>query len=270
MPDRTKSIQQYILAVVDSSLDKVKPFRLEADVCQRFGLTRKAARKHLKTLLDQGSLAYIYKFGCTFLAPSIQVPFPISNRTVIVPAGVSSPETGHDIHIQMRHGASFGSGDHPTTQICARGMEYALANRTMKNGWKRILDIGTGSGVLLILGLFLGIHRGVGTDLDPCALFEAQENLSINGFEKRATVSDQGLETLKGSFELVSANLRYPTLMGMAGPIARLTTDDAILVLSGIRAEERIGLKGRYAKAGFHCFWEETKSGWSGILLEKR
>lgn len=270
MIDQTKSIEQYILTAVNRSKRKVTPIHLWLDVSQRFGITRKSFRKHLKTLLDRGSLAYIYEFGCTFLAPAIHLPFPITGRTIIVPTGVSPPETQHDIHIYMSHGSSFGSGDHPTTRICASGLERIQAKRTGGKGWNQILDVGTGSGILLILGLFLGVNRGVGTDLDSCALAEAKENIRLNGLEARAMVSDDGLETLRGPFDVVSANLRYPTLMNMRDQIARLTTDDAMVVLSGIREEERSGLKRGYTKAGFDCSWEETKLGWAGLLLEKQ
>ena len=73
-----------------------------------------------------------------------------------------------------------------------------------------VLDIGSGTGILGLAALCLGMDRAVATDIDPCAVFETRENAALNGLERKLTVSDTPIPEIQGRYGLVLANLRLP------------------------------------------------------------
>ena len=108
----------------------------------------------------------------------------------------------------------------------------------IKEGGQRILDIGTGSGVLAIAALKLGLEMGLGLDIDPCARVEASENAELNGLSQRMDISGCSLDTLQGVFFLITANLRFPTLKAYLKNMIDLTETGSFLVISGIKINE--------------------------------
>ena len=134
-----------------------------------------------------------------------------------------------------------------------------------------MLDIGTGSGVLLIAALKLGIGRGVGVDTDPGARFEARQNVRLNRLVTRIRISDTPADEIKqtGRYFIVIANLRSPTLVRLAASICELTQPSGRLVLSGLRAEEMADLRNAYRSHRFHPRWEAVEKGWGAMVLHK-
>ncbi len=75
---------------------------------------------------------------------------------------------------------------------------------------------------------------------------------------------------ISGSFSLISANLRSPTLKQLAPHVVRMLMFRGVVVLSGIREEELSSIRDLYEKEGFHCIWEEKATGWAGLVFERR
>jgi len=135
------------------------------------------------------------------------------------------------------------------------------------NTESRVLDIGTGSGVLLIAALKMGCTGGIGLDIDPCARAEATENTALNEVSKQMEISDCSLESLEGPFFLITANLRLPTLIAYFNTMAHLTESGGFVIISGIKANEINSIKDMAGKFGMAVYWEGIERGWGGLAL---
>ena len=238
-------MKRAILGIVRERNEKTPPAWLEKEVARIFPVKRKDARNAVKRLVEQGELVYTFHFGNSYLERSFGRPVKISDRVVLKPSATSYEPKADEIVVSLDHGASFGTGEHPTTRICLEGMD-ALATRTsIFSGRKRsaMLDIGTGSGVLALASLKMGVDSAVGTDIDPCARQEARNNARANQLESRFEIFECPLSQLvscgpDSGFDLIAANLRFPTLCALSDLIAALCRDDGAAVFSGVRPEE--------------------------------
>jgi ribosomal protein L11 methyltransferase len=176
------------------------------------------------------------------------------------------------VAIRIMPGASFGAGRHPTTRLALRGIEFALTRceKASIGPGTCVLDIGTGTGVLAMAAVLLGIETGIGIDHDPCAAAEAKANVRLNGLDARITVSDIAVGCISGSFALIAANLRLPTLLRLAPSVAAWTPPGAAVVISGIRLEEEEALLSVYAKPSFESMWRGEEDEWAGAALVRR
>jgi len=225
----------------------------------------------IRELVASGDLAYTAEHGRTFLEPSFDRPVRVSEHIVLTPPERDVPPGPGDIVVRLRPGAAFGVGRHPTTRLALRGIEFALSRdgAARRRAGSSVLDIGTGSGVLAIAAVKLGIENGVGIDIDPCAVAEAAQNVSLNGLAGRIEVCDRGLERIDRVFSLVVANLRRPTLERLAAPIAALTMPGAALVVSGVLQEEHEAVVAAYGRQRFECAWSVAEDRWVGLVLNK-
>jgi ribosomal protein L11 methyltransferase len=260
-----------VLKIVATSPSRLTPPALEKIISENSYLEKKEIKVLIRDLVARGELAYTYEFGSTFLELSFNKPIRISNTVVIKPPGHQyQPESG-DIVLKIKTGASFGDGRHPTTRLAVRGIEYILKESDSKISSREhrhtVLDIGTGSGILVLAAVKLGIHSGLGIDIDPSARAEARENILINDLASRIKISDQYLETIDNSFFLVTANLRFPTLRKIFPFLRKIVSPNGFVVISGVRSHEVDGLTDRYAAKGFEKLWVENEHDWAAIAL---
>lgn len=278
-PKTTKSpeapaCRRAILETVCGSRHRVSQNALETSLCARLAVPRRSLRAAVRTLVAEGELTYTSHFGCSFLEASYQRPVLVSGRVVVKPPACRYAPHPDELVVSIAPGSAFGGGDHPTTRLALRAIEHLLAEDPSR--WPgpargtRALDVGTGSGILVIASVLLGIEGGIGIDTDGCARSEARHNVTLNHLENRIVISDSPVEALVGAHTLVTANLRYPTLARLADCLARLTASAGGLVLSGIRPEEAPDLKETYVRKGFDALWSAEEAGWGGIALRKR
>jgi len=258
--------------MVAASPARLTPQDLEKTICKTYGLDKTCARAVLKDLVAQGELEYTYEFGSTYLVQSFNQPVRISAHVVVKPPGFRYQPAPDDVVIQIKPGAAFGDGRHPTTRLALKSIEFLL--KEVRPDWLRrkcsVLDIGTGSGILAIAALCLGVERGQAIDIDPCAIAEAAENLALNQLEGRLTVSDRKLDRIHSSFSMVIANLRYPSLKSFCPRIKGLVDTDGGIVLSGFRLHERDDLMALYTTSHFECIWTADELDWAATVLKKR
>ena len=266
-----KNVRKFVLQVVAESTVRVTPPVLEKLLAGNFGLTKKDVKGVIRDLVADSELVYTYEFGTTFLEISFNRPVRVSAHVVLKPPQHSyQPETG-DVVVAIKPGAAFGDGRHPTSRLAVRGIEYVLKDYKPDRAadQNRVLDIGTGSGVLVIAAVQMGIAQGLGIDIDPSACTEARENVSVNHLEDRIEISDQSLETINGAFSLVTANLRYPTLKNIRSILTTITRPEGFLVCSGIRSHELTGLIKAYECQGFKCLWSDQSHNWAGAVFKR-
>jgi ribosomal protein L11 methyltransferase len=248
------------------------PADLLRDLARHLLLERDQAQALLRELVAAGELAYRFEHGRTFIEPSFDRPVRVSERIVLAPPARLFDAGPRDAVIRIMPGAAFGAGRHPSTRLALKGLDFVLARdgRSLTGAGSRVLDIGTGSGVLIIAAVKLGIQSGLALDIDPCAVAEARSNVEKNGLSGRIAVSDRSAETVDGVYELVTANLRPPTLARLAPRFAQWTAPRGALVISGIRSEAYAELTGVFEPLAFDVCWRDGEQDWAGVALTKK
>ncbi|RLB89707.1 MAG: hypothetical protein DRH10_05465, partial [Deltaproteobacteria bacterium] len=132
------------------------------------------------------------------------------------------------------------------------------------------LDVGTGTGILAIAMAMLGVERVVGLDLDPCALWEATQNVRLNNLGSRVTISDVALNSLQTPFSLIVANMAFPTLKAISGTCAEKAKRGAILILSGFKVSALEETLRAYLRNGFILIRQQIDHNWACLVFRKK
>jgi ribosomal protein L11 methyltransferase len=266
-----KLIQKEIMEIIAASPVRISPQYFEKTISETYDLEKTRAKQMLKDLIGQGELEYTYEFGSTYLVRSFSKPVRIATHVVIMPAGHSYSPAPDDVVIQIKSGAAFGGGRHPTTRLSVKAIEYVLKIVSPGGLNKRcsVLDIGTGSGILAIAAVCLGVKKGFGIDIDPCAIAEARDNLALNHLQDQLVISDRDIDSFDQTFSMVIANLRYPSLKNFYPQISKLTDPNGWVVLSGFRPHERDDLMDLYTAEYFKCIWTADEIDWAAAVLKK-
>lgn len=260
-----------VIATIESSPIKITPSVLEKRIFKRYGLNKKQIKTVIRELVFSGELTYTYEFGSTCLERSFTKPVRISRHVVLKPPGHPYRSKPNDVVVQIKPGASFGIGRHPSTRLAIKGIEFVLLGDQAIDRRKDsfVLDIGTGSGVLVLTAVLGGMEGGMGIDIDSCARVEAAANVKINGLEDQIRISGLSLETIDQRFSMVTANLRYPSLKRLFARLTEVTDQRGTLILSGIKNGEVADLLEVYTKSCFECLWKVNELGWAGVVLQK-
>lgn len=169
---------------------------------------------------------------------------------------------------------AFGSGEHATTKGCLAAIE-AIAKRR-KPG--RVLDVGTGSGILAIGALRAGARRVLACDIDPPSVTLARENFRVNGVGARATVRHAAgiakLGATRARFDLVLANILARPLTQLATALARAVAPGGYVVLSGLLAEQETWVTRAYLARGLRFVGRAAAGpdtvGWRTLVFRRR
>ncbi len=203
-------------------------------------------------------------------------PIPIGRRLIIVPAWLASPDRKRT-PIKIDPGMAFGTGTHPTTQLCLEMIEDTLADLAFKKpGSVNVIDVGCGSGILSIAALKLGASHALGVDIDPASVRASRENAAANGIPEKKF--DLGLgsvdEVLSGSFglrtaTLVLANILAPTIIhlfdqGLADTVSR----GGALVLSGILQDQTQSVIEALESHGMRLTGKRQMDDWVALKCE--
>ncbi|RZB33824.1 MAG: ribosomal protein L11 methyltransferase [Desulfobacteraceae bacterium Eth-SRB2] len=265
----SQAIRQKVFETVSESNKKLTYGELEKRLSQKFAVHKKVLKTAISELVADRQLAYTYNFGCSFLEKSFNKPTRISKRVVLKPPGMRYTPKSDEVVIDISQGASFGSGEHPTTRLAVRGIESALSGKDclVKTNHSRALDIGTGSGILAIAAVGLGIKTSLAIDIDPCSRSEAKKNIRLNHMEDRIRILDRDIENINEKFSLITANLRYPTLKRLCSLISKITEQPGIVVVSGIKTDEVTDILESYTRKGFRCTWKAVEKEWAGMVF---
>jgi ribosomal protein L11 methyltransferase len=188
-------------------------------------------------------------------------PQKIGERIVVKPSWRDYARSPGEIVLELDPGMAFGTGTHPTTALCVQ-----LIERHLKPD-DAFLDIGTGSGILLLAAAKLGADRLCGGDRDEMAVRVAAENLRRNGIEVSRVCLAQGslAAPFRGRFDLVAANILTHVIIELLADAARLLKPGGIFIGSGIIDPNRDLVAGKMQDAGFEVLEIRQKEGWVAL-----
>jgi len=198
-------------------------------------------------------------------------PIAVGERLMIVPAWLENPDPQR-IPLVLDPGMAFGTGTHPTTQMCLAEVE-----RLVQPGIT-VLDVGCGSGILSIAALKLGAAQALGVDTDPQAVAIAAENAARNGVAAGFQAAVGSVEALQqpplGPVQapLVLANILAPVLVKLldeAG-LAELVAPGGHLVLSGILENQAEDVAAAVARAGMTIAHRRQIEDWVTLTATKK
>ena len=190
-------------------------------------------------------------------------PVPLGKVT-IVPAWESYEAREGEVVIKMDPGMAFGTGTHETTRLVIRLMQDLI------KGGERVLDVGTGSGILSICASKLGAESCNAYDIDPVAVKVARENAIADGCSNITVgVSDllRGVDLSCGKYDFCVANIVADIIIRMLPDIKAYLKDGAPLILSGIIEERSESVREAVLKEGFKIEKVISENDWIGMLV---
>jgi len=188
-------------------------------------------------------------------------PEKITDRIVVKPSWRTYSRNDQEIVIEIDPGMAFGTGTHPTTRMC-----MILLDKYLKKD-DRFLDVGTGSGILLVAAAKLGAGAVWGTDNDPVAIDVACNNLIQNKIPESTfkVVSVDLIDQISEKFDLVAANLTTKTVLILLDVIKRVLAPDGIFICSGIIEPEKSMILEKMDHLNFDVVDVRLKDEWIAI-----
>ncbi|MEW6265022.1 MAG: 50S ribosomal protein L11 methyltransferase [Thermodesulfobacteriota bacterium] len=170
--------------------------------------------------------------------------------------------------ITLDPGLAFGTGYHASTFLCLTILVGVLSRPAMVDG--RILDLGTGSGILALAAAALGGRTVVALDNDIEVMPVAAANLAANGQTGRIRLIAGEPSALRGPFNLILANLTSGELIRQAEEIERLSVPGTILAASGLLSDQTRQIVGHYGGLGFEPRETLSRDEWAALVLERK
>ena len=202
-------------------------------------------------------------------------PIQIVKNMVIVPAWMESP-TLDRIAVRIDPGMAFGTGTHPTTQLCLELLETEIPDALTIHAPPEtvsIIDVGCGSGILSIAALKMGVSYALGVDTDAQAIKAAHDNAKLNGIERGLRLGVGSLADIQaGSFgdkqaEIVVANILAPVIVRLLQcGLANLVSCGGKLILSGILEAQISEVEAAVHESGLQIAGRYQSADWAALV----
>ncbi len=190
-------------------------------------------------------------------------PEKISSRIVVKPTWREYEKSENEIVIEIDPGMAFGTGAHPTTSLCVSMLESYVKPKD----W--VLDVGTGSGILMIAAKKLGAGYVEGIDIDQDAVEVAIKNMELNGIKKDEFTAYKGNlidKVEEKQFDIVVSNILAEIIVILLKDIKRVVKDGGKVIFSGIIVQKKKEVEEEMKKQGFTIERVEEKNEWVSIV----
>ncbi len=189
-------------------------------------------------------------------------PFEICKNIIICPSWETYESKENEKIISIDPGSAFGTGTHETTSLCAEFLsEY------VKEGDK-LLDIGSGSGILSIIAIYCGAEFVKAVDVDEMAMNATLENAEKNGLKYKIIVDSADNDYGK-NYDIIVSNLTSPILIELSTRIDKACDKGTYLLTSGILTNGKDEVIKCYKDLGFELLEDRSKGEWTGLILKK-
>lgn len=192
-------------------------------------------------------------------------PFPVGQTFLIKPSWETAQDTEGRRILEIDPASSFGTGTHDTTQLCITMLEKTV------HGGEKLLDMGTGSGILAIAAGMLGAKPEVAVDIDEHCLTCACENAERNGVTIGRTLHGDALrdaalaQEIGGGYDIICANIVADIIIGMAPMFYEKLVEGGTLITSGIIEERADEVGAALTQAGFTLTDRQVSGGWAAF-----
>ncbi|KOP84052.1 50S ribosomal protein L11 methyltransferase [Cytobacillus solani] len=193
-------------------------------------------------------------------------PVKISERFTIVPTWEDyTPVSSDELIIELDPGMAFGTGTHPTTVMCIQALE-----RTVKAGDK-VVDVGTGSGVLSIAAAMLSADKVTALDLDEVAVNSAKLNIELNKVHHVVDVKQNNLlDGVEPGADIVVANILAEVILRFTNDVSSVVKQDGYFIASGIIQPKKQEVKEAMIEAGFEIAETLQMEDWVAIIGRRK
>jgi len=195
-----------------------------------------------------------------FLRPKTAQPLRIGTRLIVSNVGGASVPS-HILFIPA--GAAFGTGEHATTAMSLRLLERVT--RRLTNGW-RMLDAGTGSGILALAGKRFGAGEVFAIDNDPMAISTAKRNAHGNGIKGIKFIAGDLTKRIGGKYEIITANLYSELLVSLLPRFRSGLSAQGRLIISGVLCDQEPRLKRALHVNRFQIHESRRRGKWIALL----
>lgn len=197
-------------------------------------------------------------------------PFEVTSRIVIKPTWETYQIKPGQIILEVDPQMAFGTGGHETTRMCIQELDR-LAGPDMQGllKFKKVLDLGTGTGILAIVATKLGAPNVLGIDNDPIAVETAIVNCEQNHVNDRCRFSHKLLAEIKEDFGLVVANITGETLCEISDELAAVQSPGAVVILTGILTERAKQVEECFSALGYEDFVQKKDAEWTLFTARK-
>lgn len=192
---------------------------------------------------------------------------PSKGEFIVVPFPAAyTPPFGTPLYIQR--GRAFGVGSHPCTVFCLEAIEEIFRHEPKKR-IRRILDAGSGTGILSIAAAKRGAEKITAAEINPESVMEAEENLHINQADDKVEIFTCTVTDIKGKYDLVVANLYGALLLEIVSFLAQRVDEEGWLILGGMSSTQSESVLLRYKQQGFKEVALYTDGEWCVGMFRK-
>ena len=187
-------------------------------------------------------------------------PTRVGERLVVCPSWEDYAPAPGEVVLTMDPGMAFGTGTHDTTRLCMQLLEKYAAPGV------KLLDVGTGSGILAVAALLLGADSAVGVDIDEVAVRVAKENAAANGVGDRAAFLAGDLaDRVDGRFAVVTANIVADVILRLIPDLGRFLEPGGVFIASGIIDTREADVVSALEGAGYRLADRRESGGWVAL-----
>lgn len=190
-------------------------------------------------------------------------PVKVGERVIICPSWLEYPAQNQEVVIKLDPGSAFGTGSHPTTRQCVQAIEESIPKFSDKIS---MADIGTGSGILAISGIKLGVSSVIGVDIDADSIPVAIENAKKNEVEAKCNFYPGTVNDVKGQYDIVVSNILAEIIIETLPQLKNLLKPNSVMILSGIFESKILNIKEAIKDTGLKPVKLFQENEWSTVI----